>query len=421
MNDPPAVEREVGMECYATDFPPCPARLKAAPEDFQVEEIFGELPVSASPVDGYFPLYKVEKRLVDTIHLERMMGDALKSRVSTSGMKDKVSTSTQYATPTSTRARTPSVVEGRGFSAKLVGYVPRPLSRGSAAGNRFRVTARECCAGFVDVSRKVLSAGEGSRLLNFFGLQRFGGGGALTHRVGRSIVRRDFAGAVEVLLSPRPSGGERGLEAAEAIKAGRFAEGAALLPRGRDAERAVAESLSRQPDDPVKALRAVPIRVRRLYVQAFQSYLFNRTLSRAARSGIDASQVQKGDNWGEPSADGLSVAKVHGVREPIREGAVPLIQLVGYAYRNYGSRFDSCIERVMSEEGVAARDFYVEEMPELSQEGGFRRPSMVVKEATVEQEGTDATLSFVLGRGNYATVLLREAIKPVDPVAAGFA
>ena len=58
-------------------------------------------------------------------------------------------------------------------------------------------------------------------------------------------------------------------------------------------------------------------------------------------------------------------------------------------------------------------------MQELSQEGGFRRPQLVVADASWSVDGDVATLEFTLPRGQYATVLLREIVKADDPAAVG--
>ena len=68
---------------------------------------------------------------------------------------------------------------------------------------------------------------------------------------------------------------------------------------------------------------------------------------------------------------------------------------------------------------MEAKEFYVEEMQEVSAEGGFRRPHQAFEGGTVDVEGGNATLGFSLGKGMYATVLLREVMKPSDPEAAG--
>jgi tRNA pseudouridine13 synthase len=71
---------------------------------------------------------------------------------------------------------------------------------------------------------------------------------------------------------------------------------------------------------------------------------------------------------------------------------------------------------LLEEEGVAARDFYVKEMQELSQQGGFRQAPLWCRDFSHR----DATVSFKLPKGSYATTLLRELIKPDDPIRAGF-
>jgi len=418
---PPDSDRAVGMEVYSTDSAPCRARLRTRPGDFAVEEAFGSNAMSSQPAPGSVPVYRVEKSSADTLHVAQSMAAALKSRVAYAGMKDKRAASTQFMTPTSTRSERPPLIEGDNFRATLVGYLPRPISRSMIAGNRFRITLRECCPEIGDCFATALDAARALRLPNFYGLQRFGTRDQVTHLVGKAVVQGRLDDAIRILLfEPRSADDEQTLGARELLSSGRYDEGSRRLPGRQDVEKKVARQLAREPKDSVAALRAVPIAVRRLYVQAFQSYLFNRTLSAVMRKGEDISSAQAGDNWGELSRDGLNLWRVHGVREPMVDGAVPLVQLAGYAYRNYGSRFDECLERVMAEESIEPRSFFVEGMQEVSVEGGFRRPHLAVSEPRSEVSGDVATLEFALPRGGYATVLLREIVKPPDPFASGF-
>ncbi len=421
MIPPPELDLAVGMEVYASVSPRCRGRIKAQAEDFLVEESLGGLRVFPDPAGGLLPLYRVEKRLIDTMHLEAELSAVLKSRISFAGLKDKRAVAVQYATPTSTRSERPRLVEGKAFRAELVGYVERPLSRGLVEGNRFRVRLRDCPPEIEDSVREVYALAGEKRLPNFYGLQRFGGRGALTHRVGRVIIKRKFEDAVRIILGePGESDDQPTGERRDGIAQGNH-EDSKLPRRGRDVETRVARRWATDPGDPIGALRAVPIRLRKLYTQAYQSYIFNRTLSLAISRSLDISSLEKGDNWGDVSPDGMVLGRVHGVREVQAPGGVPLIQLAGYAYRDYGSRFDACAGEVMAEEEVAARDFYVEEMQEVSVEGGFRRPHLVAKDESCEVRGDVSDLGFTLARGEYATVLLREIVKPDDPVAQGFA
>jgi len=288
-------------------------------------------------------------------------------------------------------------------------------------GNRFRIVLRECCAEIDARIAQVLEAASSLRIPNFYGLQRFGTRDPITHLVGRALVRRRFGEAVKILLcEPRSADNGATRDARQLMSDGRFGEGQKLLAEGQDIERLVAGHLARRPQDMVGAIRRIPITLRRLYVQAFQSYLFNRTISIAMNRGIDIGRPVVGDNWGTLAQDGITVAKMHGAAEPMVDRAVPLVQLAGYAYRNYGSRFDECLEDVLRDQEVLPREFYVQEMQEVSVEGGFRRPHLPVLGAKSCRSASNAELDFTLPRGGYATVLLREIIKPVDPFLSGF-
>jgi tRNA pseudouridine13 synthase len=413
-------ERTVGILWYATPDPPCKARAKATDADFVVEEWVSQEGLVRVEKPGYYPLYKVEKHSIGTLSMAEELSEALKSRVSFGGLKDKRAEAVQYVTPTSLRSERPLRVDSEKFTASLVGYLPKPMSTGAVVGNKFEITLRECCS---DIGKRVNVAyefGKERRLPNYFGMQRFGSGGLGTHEVGKAIVKRDFENAVRLLLGGGESDGDFRARV-EALEAGRLEETLRFLPPGKDVESGVARTLARHPGDWVGALRAVPIRLRRLYVQAYQSFVFNKTLSEALRRGEDIADAATGDNWAEVSEDGLVASRVHGVKEDPVPGSAPMIQLLGYAHRDYGSRFDSCLNSVVEEEGVGGRDFYISEMQEVSAEGGFRRAHVALADPSSSLEGESARLEFTLSRGQYATVLLREVVKASDPAAAGLA
>jgi len=415
-------EKAVGIECYATDGAPCAARVKSTAKDFVVEELLlaGEISKEARP--EYLPLYRVEKHSIDTMHMARDLSEALRSNVSYGGLKDKRAAAVQYVTPTSRRSSRPTSVVKKNYSASLVGYVPRPMSRAAILGNKFAITLRDCCPEVEQRVEEAMRAASDKRLPNFYGLQRFGTSSAGTHLIGKAIIRQAFGEAVELLLRGPPQmyqdGGSGGQEE---LSRGEYGDAVRLLPPGRDVERRVAKELASHPGEWVRALRAVPVGLRRLYVQAYQSYLFNKTLSRALAVGEDISALKAGDNWAGTSSDGLVSSAPRGVRDNPTEMAVPLVQLVGYAYRDYGSRFDSLIKEVLENEGISPGQFFVKEAQEVSSEGGFRRPHLAARDASWTVGERTATLNFTLAKGQYATVLLREIIKPRDPAASGLA
>lgn len=421
MIEPPALEVACGMEVYATQSPRCPGRIKAVADDFRVEEVIKQGAISKERLPGYLPLYRVQKEGVDAFQLEADLASAIKGRVVFAGIKDRRSSSVQYFTPASSRAEAPTELKGRGYTATLEGFMPGPFTRSLVSSNRFRIVVRGHCGELEGRLHEVGKLAAEGGAPNFFGLQRFGGADGLTHRVGRALVKRQFEGAVELLLAePRASDDESARNAREVASSGDYSGAAEMIPRAQGFERRAARHLARRPGDWVGALRAIPIRLRRFYVHAYQSYLFNRGLSAALAKGLDISKYEAGDNWGEVSSDGFVLKKVHGVRDVLMPGAAPLMQLPGYAYRDYGSRFDECIGRAMAADEVDRRDFYVQDMQEVSNEGGFRRVHMTVEGFAWEGSEEGTAVNFTLAKGEYATVLLREALKPSDPVACGF-
>ena len=415
-------ERAVGIEFYASAGAPCAGKTKSTADDFVVEEQLSGEPLVADERPDWFPLYRVQKRSIDTLHMAKDLAGELRSNVSYGGLKDKRAVAVQYVTPRSRRSLHPAKVARENYTAELVGYVPEPMSRARIAGNRFAVVLRDCCADVEARVEEAMRLAGQRRVPNYYGLQRFGTTGPGTHLIGKALVRHDFEEAVRLMLAVSltvgPGSGEHGVEA---TAGGSHAERVRLPSRRGDVERVVAEELARRPGEWLRALRRAPIRLRRLYVQAYQSYIFNRTLSRAITDGEDISRMKPGDNWAEVLPDGLVTSAPRGVRDAPTDRAVPMVQVVGYAFRDYGSRFDRCLKEVLNAEGTSPGSFYVKEMQEVSAEGGFRRPHLALRDAQWSVDGSTASMKFTLGKGQYATVLIREVIKPVDPEASGLA
>jgi len=91
------------------------------------------------------------------------------------------------------------------------------------------------------------------------------------------------------------------------------------------------------------------------------------------------------------------------------------VPMVGYAY-NKKTRFHYYISKILEYEEINPKDFYLKELQELSNEGGYRNSSISCTDLLIN----DNTVSFSLPRGSFATIILREIIKPEDPIRSGF-
>ena len=160
-------------------------------------------------------------------------------------------------------------------------------------------------------------------------------------------------------------------------------------------------------NNPIKALRALPLSIRRFFVQSYQSFIFNKTLSMSFENGEEVFSPQANDVCYDKNAN---LGKFE--NDPLQRLAIPF---VGYSYYKK-TRFHYYIEKILKDEEITSKDFFSKEMQEISSEGGFRNSSIKCEDYTVE----DDTVSFSLSRGSFATIILREIIKPENPLAVGF-
>ncbi|MCL4343927.1 MAG: tRNA pseudouridine(13) synthase TruD [Thaumarchaeota archaeon] len=144
-----------------------------------------------------------------------------------------------------------------------------------------------------------------------------------------------------------------------------------------------------------RGLKKAPLWLKKFYVQSYQSYLFNREIAK----------VIDGEITGESKM-------IEIMEPPVFKGNTDAGYLAGYGFRDFGDKYSKSLIEVAREEGIKFRHFYIDEMPELSQEGGIRPaglPASLVS-YTIDDKNDSATVRFVLNRGSYATVALRELL-----------
>ena len=61
-----------------------------------------------------------------------------------------------------------------------------------------------------------------------------------------------------------------------------------------DIERIVLKEMTEH-GEPIRAIRAIPVSLRRFYIQAYQSFIFNQSLSAAFMDGENLFEAQTGD------------------------------------------------------------------------------------------------------------------------------
>ena len=418
-------DRLLGMELYATDSPGCGGRLRAETGDFIVEEIYEE----GIYEGGRYLVLEVEKVDWETHHLVRDLSRQLQisqKRFGWAGTKDKKAVTRQRMSVMALEEKELPRVNLPGVKIKVLGRSNRGVSLGDLRGNRFAVRIREIDLDDQEVARRVAAVTgeieELGGLPNYFGVQRFGDVRPVTHLVGEALVRGDpERAAMTYLALPFPGEPESTREARERLLADQdFAAALREYPLRLRYERAMMSRLQEERDF-ARSFDVLATNLKRLFVHAYQSLLYNRILSLRMRSGLPLDRAVEGDvvcfsKGGLPDVDKIqavdksNLAAVNRLAE--RRRAFVTLPLLGHSSL-LADGLPGEIERsVLEEKGVDLSGFRVEANPDLGSPGS-RRPALLRVAPGAEIEGGGSVLlKFDLPAGSYATVVLREYMKP---------
>jgi tRNA pseudouridine13 synthase len=405
-----------GIGYYCTDFAGVGGSIKQDSASFRVSELVDDSLIAGMKKEfggpHRYPLYLLEKEGVDSNHALFEIERTHRLRLRVMGIKDAKAVTSQHAGSDRVWQSAPKELRTSHTRLTLQGFTKKPLGKESLAGNEFSITihnaSKDDISGFTP---------EIAKIANFYGLQRFGSERLVTHLVGREIVKRDFAKAVELLLSYTT---EYDTESSREIRKkcadpANYRQALREMPRGMDIERQLLSALVAG-KDAITALRAVPLQIRRLFVQAYQAYLFNMCVSRTILQGEDLSVPKPGDLCFEMEGP-ATFGRIKKYDPASKAPMVPAVRMAGYTFQPGKGRFETLTKELLEQEGITAKDFYVKEMQELSQQGGFRQAPLWCRDF---HHAKPLVVSFKLPKGSYATTLLRELMKPDDPIKAGF-
>ncbi|EHK98369.1 putative Multisubstrate pseudouridine synthase 7 [Glarea lozoyensis 74030] len=277
----------------------------------------------------HFTLYKENK---DTMEVASILAQALKVNKNTighAGTKDRRAATTQrMSVPRLLAANAAKVNYGpRGLRFARIGnfkYEKYGLELGELKGNQFTITLRDCHFGddssLDEESRLKLAnkvVGESVRqlqedgFLNYYGMQRFGTFGVGTDEIGKKILKGDFQGAVESIMSysdetlayalrdtpTTDQVNKDDVDRAHAIHifntTGNSRNALEKLPRKFNAEASIIRTLGSQKNDHLSAIMSIARNLRLMYVHAYQSKVWNLAVSQ--RWTKYGKQVVEGD------------------------------------------------------------------------------------------------------------------------------
>ena len=149
----------------------------------------------------------------------------------------------------------------------------------------------------------------------------------------------------------------------------------------------------------MNAIRTISKRRLIFYVNAYQSWLWNRTIAEYLAARLSKS-------WKVDYSMGELVFS----DERLEDVDVAII-----GYNSELVEFEEIYVRLLEEEKLKQEDFLIKELPELISEGTTRKMYAELKGLSVKYEKDErhkdkikAVLEFQLGPGSYATIVVRK-------------
>lgn len=334
-------------------------QLKQLPEDFIVIEI----PAIKLEKQGKYLYFRVKKRERNTLDVVKELARILRIRekdLGFAGSKDKHAVTEQMISIVGVRKEEVEKVKIENVSLEFYGYGSKPISLGDLQGNEFQIVIRN----LEDEKIEKVSFVE-----NYFDEQRFSENNIA---IGRHLLKKEFGKAV------------------------------ALIDEAK-----VKKYLEQKPTDYVGALKALPIRQLRMYVNAYQSYLWNKTVAGYLE--------KKGKILKKMPYSGGEFIFVSDIKD-FEELKIPL---VGFGHENFDdNEIQEIIDTIMEKENLSYADFIIKQIPELTLEGELRSVFAEVKYLKIERKAKDelnqgkkkVKVSFSLPKGSYATMVIRRIV-----------
>ncbi|MGB9713525.1 MAG: tRNA pseudouridine(13) synthase TruD [Candidatus Bathyarchaeales archaeon] len=455
----PKIEKLMGIEVYATHSLGISGVIREFVEDFVVEEVLvdgtkakikqqnaGSRAFNQSVNERYL-LCVLVKRNWDTFEALKAVARQLNIRlrqIHIAGIKDAKAVTAQHITIEDVSPEDVKKVNIKDIEIHPVGFFRHKLSSYYLLGNSFNITIRALRQPKSTIQRRITETVKELEELggvpNFFGHQRFGTTRPITHLVGRAMVKGDLRKAVMLFLA-KPSLNENpeSRQAREQLwKSKDFRKALKNFPKQLRYERLMLKHLAKKPDDFVGAFKTLPIKLQMLFPQAYQAYLFNKFLSQRIASELPLDKAEVGDYVVSVQRSGLPLLTMYKVvkseaiaevNEALKAGKMRLaLPLIGFKQKPSQGVQGEIEKQILEEEGITPENFQIHFMPEISSKGELRTTltpinSFQLREISVDSANppkNKAKLSFMLYRGSYATILLREIMKPRNPIKAGF-
>lgn len=262
----------------------------------------------------HFTLYKENKETMDACNLIGRLLRVPTKTLGISGTKDKRGITTQRVSLDTRMGLSRINALNKTLKGMCIGsyeFKDTGLKLGDLSGNKFTIALRnvelngaEKLSGpkAEEALNQILSTSTEKLMetgfLNYFGMQRFGSFSIPTYEIGKKILKEDYKGACELLLSNQKNVDSKTIEARIIWEQTKDAKQAIkMMPKRNVAEFTILSHLATKvknentgeytPDDYFTAILKIPRNLRLIYIHSYQSYIWNLATShRVTQHGL---------------------------------------------------------------------------------------------------------------------------------------
>ncbi|PWB85693.1 tRNA pseudouridine synthase D [Methanobrevibacter woesei] len=394
-------------------------------EDFYVEEIPDLIPTGEGP-NVWIWIEKIGRTTLDVVldiardlHIDR-------KRMGFAGMKDKKARTRQWICisnmDSDEQFEQVKALSGQIYKTDFLKVIRgrKKLRMGQLKGNKFRILIRdiEDVEKSAEIASDILKQLEVTGVPNYFGWQRFGKPRTNTHLVGEALVENDLKKAVgRYIGNPTEEEHEENQKARKAYDDGDLEKSLELMGKGMRYEKMMIRELIKDSkkgeltDKSYKnALHALPKPLQRMFVHAYQSFLFNAAVSKRVEMGIN--KYIEGDiiiNNEERIVRDKTPEEYQELIDTFQVN--PTSPLYGTKVPFAGGKVGEMEKSILDNYGLSKEDFEVPKMPRLGSHGLRRSMRFQVWDTSAIATDEGVLTEFSINKGSYATAVLREVMK----------
>ncbi|WP_409200314.1 tRNA pseudouridine(13) synthase TruD [Methanobrevibacter sp. DSM 116169] len=410
---------------YATDNKGIGGTIRNTYEDFYVEEIPEILPDGEGP-NIWIWIEKVGRTTFDVLldisrdlHIDR-------KRMGFAGMKDKKAVTRQWICIANMESDAQldevNALKDDVYKTEFLKVTRgrKKLRMGQLIGNKFKILVKD----IDDIedatirSSDVLKKLELTGVPNYFGWQRFGKPRTNTHLVGEALIQNDLKKAVGLYIGdPSEDESDSSQVARSLYDEGKLTESLDAMSKGMRYEKMMIRELIRDSKKGdltdksyKKALNALPKPIQRIFVHAYQSYLFNAVVSERVAMGMN--KYIEGDIIIGNDEKIIRDKTPEQFQELIDNfEANPTSPLYGTKVPFAGGEVGLMEEKILNSYNLTREDFEVPKMPRLGSHGLRRAMRFKIWDTSATATPEGVLLEFSINKGSYATAVLREIMK----------